>query len=98
MLCKSKRENPCLSKEQQTSLVINSHDDVDDEIQFKGQTFTFDRVFKSELSQQELYETTAAPMLKSYIEGYNVTKIVISVFLIQIIYKTTKNKFIIILF
>jgi kinesin family protein 4/21/27 len=40
---------------------------------FKGQTFTFDHVFGMELTQNELYERTAAPMLKNFLEGYNCT-------------------------
>jgi Cdc6-like AAA superfamily ATPase len=40
---------------------------------FKGQNFTFDHVFGMELSQNELYGRTAAPMLKSFLEGYNCT-------------------------
>jgi hypothetical protein len=39
----------------------------------KGQTFTFDHVFNSNMSQTELYTQTASPMLKSFLEGYNVT-------------------------
>lgn len=36
-------------------------------------TYTFDHVFGSDLSQEELYKETAAPMLRSFLEGYNVT-------------------------
>lgn len=39
----------------------------------KGQTFTVDHVFGSEMSQSGLYEKTAGPMLKSFLDGYNVT-------------------------
>ena len=35
--------------------------------------FTYDYVFGPELSQQDLYVKTAAPMLKNILEGYNVT-------------------------
>ena len=42
-------------------------------IVFKGQTFTFDHVFGSDMSQMELYERTAASMLKNVLEGYNCT-------------------------
>jgi hypothetical protein len=42
-------------------------------LQFKGQTFTFDHVFGLEVSQVDLYTETAAPMLKSFLEGYNCT-------------------------
>ncbi len=42
-------------------------------IQFKGQSFTFDHVFGMDLSQTDLYTQTASPMLKSFLEGYNVT-------------------------
>lgn len=40
---------------------------------FKGQTFTFDHVFGTDLSQNDLYYKTAAPMLKNFLEGYNCT-------------------------
>lgn len=46
---------------------------VYDSVSFKGQTYTFDHVFGMELSQYELYAQTAAPMLKSFMEGYNCT-------------------------
>jgi kinesin family protein 4/21/27 len=36
-------------------------------------SFTFDHVFPAHMSQQELYESTAAPMLQSFLDGYNVT-------------------------
>ena len=42
-------------------------------IQLKEQTYSFDHVFSSGLSQHALYTKTAAPMLKSFLEGYNVT-------------------------
>lgn len=34
---------------------------------------TYDHVFGSELSQEELYRQTAYPMLRSFLDGYNVT-------------------------
>ena len=40
---------------------------------FKNSTLTFDYVFGSEVSQQDLYTNTASPMLKSFLDGYNVT-------------------------
>lgn len=67
------RIRPLLSKEKernQNALNI-THDQQS--IIFKNQTFTFDHVFGAELSQQELYQHTAAPMLKSFLEGFNVT-------------------------
>jgi len=36
-------------------------------------SFTFDHVFPTQMSQQELYDGTAAPMLQSFFDGYNVT-------------------------
>lgn len=42
-------------------------------VSFKGQTYTYDHVFGMELSQYQLYAQTAAPMLKSFMEGYNCT-------------------------
>lgn len=42
-------------------------------LQFKGQTYTFDHVFGRDVSQVDLYTETAAPMLKSFLDGYNCT-------------------------
>lgn len=35
--------------------------------------FTYDHVFSPEVSQERLYRQTAGPMLKSFVDGYNVT-------------------------
>ncbi len=35
--------------------------------------FTYDHVFGPDMSQEELYSQTAAPMMKNILEGYNVT-------------------------
>jgi hypothetical protein len=42
-------------------------------IEFKGQQFTFDHVFGMDLTQTDLYTQTALPMMKGFLEGYNVT-------------------------
>jgi kinesin family protein 4/21/27 len=39
----------------------------------KKSTYTFDHVFGEDLSQSQLYAKTAAPMLSSFMEGYNCT-------------------------
>ena len=39
----------------------------------KGRTYAFDHVFGRDLSQSDLYRETAAPMLRSFMEGYNCT-------------------------
>ena len=67
------RIRPLLSKERHQGISFNTYDSTS--VDFKGQTFTFDHVFGMELSQQDLYNETAAPMLKSFLEGYNVTVI-----------------------
>jgi len=36
-------------------------------------TFTFDNVFPSQMSQSDLFNATAAPMIQSFLDGYNVT-------------------------
>ena len=36
-------------------------------------TFTFDNVFPSNTSQSDLFNATAEPMIKSFLDGYNVT-------------------------
>lgn len=38
-----------------------------------GNTYTFDHVFGDDHSQSQLYAETAAPMLRSFMEGYNCT-------------------------
>ena len=35
--------------------------------------FTYDAAFDSTVSQLELYESVSAPLLKSYVDGYNAT-------------------------
>lgn len=35
--------------------------------------FTYDHCFSPDVSQERLYQQTAGPMLKSFLEGYNVT-------------------------
>jgi kinesin family protein 4/21/27 len=67
------RIRPLLSKERsqsasQTLSVIDGN-----ALNFKGQQFTYDHVFGDKLMQCDLYVKTAAPMLKSFMEGYNVT-------------------------
>ena len=44
------RIRPLLLKEQHQHVALNSYDE--ESIQFKGQTFTYDHVFGSELSQR----------------------------------------------
>ena len=65
------RIRPLLSKERHQSNCISSYDQQS--LEFKNQTFTFDYIFDMNLPQQELYQNTAAPMLKSFLDGFNVT-------------------------
>ena len=65
------RIRPLMAKEKHQNAVLTNFSK--ESIQFKGQTFTFDYVFGPDLNQQQMYQSTAAPMLKSFIEGYNVT-------------------------
>jgi hypothetical protein len=65
------RIRPLLAKEQHQSNCLS--DCSDTSIQFRNQTFTFDHVFGFDISQEDLYAQTAAPMLKSFLDGYNVT-------------------------
>jgi kinesin family protein 4/21/27 len=67
------RIRPLVAKEKGQPIAVESHDS--ESIVFKGQTFTFDHVFGSDMSQIELYERTAASMLKNVLEGYNCTVI-----------------------
>ena len=54
------RIRPLLSKERHQNNSLTNYDKQS--IEFKNQTFTYDNVFGLELSQQELYQNTAAPM------------------------------------
>eukprot|EP01035_Chromulina_nebulosa_P029303 gene29303-38828_t len=71
------RVRPLLPREKNQPLMISVNDSTS--LQFKNSancsdvTYTFDHVFGSDLSQEELYKETAAPMLRSFLEGYNVT-------------------------
>jgi hypothetical protein len=65
------RIRPLLSKERHQNNSLANYDARS--IEFKNQTFTYDYVFGMDLPQQELYQDTAAPMLKSFLDGFNVT-------------------------
>jgi len=67
------RVRPLLEKERNQALSIEEGSCTDQCITFKGATLTYDHVFGASISQQQLYELTAAPMLKSFLEGFNVT-------------------------
>lgn len=40
---------------------------------YKDKRFMFDRVFGHDTTQQQVYETTAQPLLKGILDGYNAT-------------------------
>jgi hypothetical protein len=65
------RIRPLLSKERHQNNSLTSYDA--ESIEFKTQTFTYDYVFGMEMPQFDLYQSTAAPMLKSFLDGFNVT-------------------------
>ncbi|KAJ1432252.1 P-loop containing nucleoside triphosphate hydrolase protein, partial [Ochromonadaceae sp. CCMP2298] len=65
------RIRPLLSKEKGQNVTFSAYDAQS--VSFKAQTYTYDHVFGMELSQSQLYEQTAEPMLKSFLEGYNCT-------------------------
>jgi kinesin family protein 4/21/27 len=65
------RIRPPMPKERSQICILNDFDS--ESIHFKNQTFTYDYVFGPDLNQAQLYEKTAAPMLKSFLDGYNVT-------------------------
>lgn len=65
------RIRPLLLKERHQNNCLLNYDK--ESIEFKNQTFTYDYVFNMDLPQQELYQNTAAPMLKSFLDGFNVT-------------------------
>jgi hypothetical protein len=63
------RIRPLLSNERHQGISVEPTGDA--ALEFKGtQTFTYDYVFGMDVSQQELYNQTAAPLLKSFMEGY----------------------------
>ena len=43
------------------------------EIRIGERRFTYDAVFPSHSGQAELYQSVSAPLLKSFLEGYNAT-------------------------
>jgi kinesin family protein 4/21/27 len=65
------RVRPIASTESREGILFESFDNTS--LVFQGQTFTYDHVFDTELTQRDLYNETAAPMLKDFLEGYNVT-------------------------
>ena len=67
------RIRPMLPKERHGAVTISPEQHTATSITFKAQQYTFDHVFGMNLSQHELYAQTAAPMLRSFLEGYNVT-------------------------
>ena len=40
---------------------------------YKDRRFIFDRVFRGEAQQQDVYQGTAKPLLRSVLDGYNAT-------------------------
>ncbi len=40
---------------------------------YKDKRFMFDRVFRHDATQQQVYETTVQPLLKGILDGYNAT-------------------------
>lgn len=55
-------EQSCLKIDSSSRLVIG-----------RKESFTFDRVFPSRTTQQEVYDNTVKPLLSRCLEGYNVT-------------------------
>ena len=67
---------PLVAKEKvqgKAAQTFSDCDGSDGTLSFKGQRMTFDHVFPSSQGQAELYQLTAAPMLQSFLDGYNVT-------------------------
>ena len=65
------RIRPLLSKETSQEDILNNYDEQS--VVIRDSTYTYDYVFPKDMSQLNLYNHTAAPMLKSFLEGYNVT-------------------------
>ena|SRR5882762_5745625 len=40
---------------------------------YKDKRFMFDKVFRNDSSQQDVYDNTARPLLKNLLDGYNAT-------------------------
>ena len=64
------RFRPLFPKESLTQFTIGA-DQKD--INFNEHTYSFDALFPAEMSQSEFYQSTASPMLKPFLDGYNVT-------------------------
>lgn len=66
------RVRPLTSKEIQQggklSLVVSQPS-----VSIGQRRFTYDAVFDSNIEQQELYDSISAPLLTSYVDGYNAT-------------------------
>ena len=65
------RIRPLLAAEKHQGVCLASHSDST--VFLRNQQYTFDHVFGTGVSQGELYALTAAPMLKSFLDGFNVT-------------------------
>ncbi|ESO07775.1 hypothetical protein HELRODRAFT_75911 [Helobdella robusta] len=46
---------------------------TDDSINLAGKVYAFDKVFKSNVTQDQVYQTTAKPIVKDVLSGYNGT-------------------------
>ena len=67
------RVRPLLTKERSQSKSQTLTDFSSNALSFKGTQFTYDHVFSSTFTQTDLYAETAAPMLRPFLDGYNVT-------------------------
>ena len=67
------RIRPLQGKERNQSKTQTVKDFDDTSLVFKDKNYTFDHVFPTSITQNDLYVQTAAPMLRSFMEGYNVT-------------------------
>ena len=65
------RIRPLLASEKSQGVCLAGR--ADSTLFLRNQQYTFDHVFGADVSQGELYALTAAPMLKSFLDGYNVT-------------------------
>jgi hypothetical protein len=54
-------------------LAVRQQQQQQQEIRLGQRRFTYDAVFDADVSQQDLYQSVSAPLLTSFLDGYNAT-------------------------
>jgi hypothetical protein len=58
---------------QQQQQQQHGHQQQQQEIRLGQRRFTYDAVFDADVSQHDLYQSVSAPLLTSFLDGYNAT-------------------------